>query len=43
MGDPTKASSEKGKKMWGIMISHLVSFVEVIKELALEEIYQKRY
>lgn len=43
MGDPTKASAEKGKKIWGIMIGHLVAFVEVIKELALEEIYQKRY
>jgi len=43
MGDPTKASAEKGKKLWEIMIAHLVAFVEDLKGMTLEEIYQKRY
>ena len=43
MGDPTKATAEKGKKIWEIMIGHLVAFVEEIKRMNLEEIYQKRY
>ena len=43
MGDPTKATAEKGKKMWEIMIGHLVAFVEAIKGMNLEEIYQRRY
>lgn len=43
MGDPTKASAEAGNKMWEIMISHLVAFVEDLKDMTLEEIYQKRY
>ena len=43
MGDPTKASSEKGKKMMAVMIMHLVEFVEDLKRLSLDEIYQRRY
>lgn len=43
MGDPTKANAEKGKKMWEIMIEHLVNLVEDLKSLTLEEIYQRRY
>jgi len=43
MGDPTKASIEKGKKMWQIMIAHLVAFVEDLKSMTLEEIHQRRY
>ncbi|WP_020529395.1 creatininase family protein [Flexithrix dorotheae] len=43
MGDPTKATAEKGKKMWDIMIAHLVKFVEEIKSSKLEDLYQKRY
>ncbi len=43
MGDPTKANAEKGKKMWEIMVAHLVGFVEEIKKSKLEELYQKRY
>jgi creatinine amidohydrolase len=43
MGDPTKATAEKGKKMWQIMIAHLVEFVEEIKKSKLEDLYQKRY
>jgi len=43
LGDPTKASAEKGKKMWDLMVKHLVELVEDIKSLSLDEIYQKRY
>ena len=43
LGDPTKASREKGKKMWSIMIKHLVEFVEDLKGMSLDEIYHKRY
>ena len=43
MGDATKATAEKGKKMWEIMISHLVKFVEEIKRSKLEDLYQKKY
>ncbi|WP_339712313.1 creatininase family protein [uncultured Kriegella sp.] len=43
MGDATKASAEKGRKMWELMIHHMVRFVESIKNTPLEELYQKRY
>ncbi|WP_419658115.1 creatininase family protein [Desulfosarcina variabilis] len=43
MGDPTKASREKGQKMWAMMISHLVSFVDQLKQMTLKEIYQRKY
>ena len=43
LGDPTKASLEKGEKMWAVMIKNLVEFVEDLKSLSLDEIYQKRY
>ncbi len=43
LGDPTKASKEKGKKIWTIMIKHLVEFVEDLKNMSLDEIHHKRY
>jgi len=43
LGDPTKASREKGEKYWDIMIRNLVEFVEDIKGMSLDEIYQRRY
>jgi creatinine amidohydrolase/Fe(II)-dependent formamide hydrolase-like protein/7-cyano-7-deazaguanine synthase in queuosine biosynthesis len=43
MGDPSKATAEKGRRMWQIMISHLVTFVEDLKRMSLEEIHQRRY
>ncbi len=43
MGDATKASAEKGKRMWEIMIAHMVKFVEEIKKSKLEDLYQKKY
>jgi len=43
MGDATKATAEKGAKMWELMISHLVKFTETIKATPLDHLYQKRY
>ena len=42
-GDPTRASREKGEKMWQIMIQRLVELVESLKRMSLDEIYQRRY
>ncbi|MDY7032125.1 MAG: creatininase family protein, partial [Thermodesulfobacteriota bacterium] len=43
LGDPTKASAEKGRKIWELMIQNLTELVEDLKNLSLDEIYQKRY
>lgn len=43
LGDPTKASREKGEKIWEIMIKHLVEFVEDLNSMSLDEIYHKRF
>ncbi len=43
LGDPTKGNREKGRQMWEVMIKHLVAFVEDLKGMSLDEIYQKRY
>ena len=43
MGDATKADAQKGEKMWEIMIAHLVSFIEDLKQVSLEELHQRRY
>jgi creatinine amidohydrolase/Fe(II)-dependent formamide hydrolase-like protein len=42
LGDPLKASREKGQKIWSLMIEHLKNFVEMIKSMSLQEIYEKR-
>jgi creatinine amidohydrolase/Fe(II)-dependent formamide hydrolase-like protein len=43
LGDPTKASAEKGKQIWEVVIKNLVLFVEHLKGLTLEEIYDRKY
>ena len=43
MGDPMKADPAKGKKLWEIMVAHLVRFVEEVKRTDLEDLYQRRY
>ncbi len=43
MGDPSKASMEKGRRIWSVMVKNMVEFVEDIKGMTLEEIYQRRY
>ncbi|MBD3178745.1 MAG: creatininase family protein [Candidatus Latescibacteria bacterium] len=43
IGDPTRASAEKGERIWQVMIAHLVALVEDLKGMSPDEIYQKRY
>ena len=43
MGDPTKASAEKGRRMWAAIVRNLVELVEDLKGMSLDEIYQRRY
>jgi len=43
LGDPTRASREKGEKMWEVMVKNLVELVEELKGMTLEEIYERRY
>ena len=40
LGDPTRATAEKGRRFWALMIRHLVDFVERIKAMTLDEITQ---
>ena len=42
LGDPTRASPEKGRRMWEVMVQHLVAFVETIKPMTLSEIHEQR-
>ncbi|MDT8435260.1 MAG: creatininase family protein, partial [Gemmatimonadota bacterium] len=42
LGDPTRASAAKGERMWEIMASHLVAFVEALKTMTLAEIHERR-
>jgi creatinine amidohydrolase/Fe(II)-dependent formamide hydrolase-like protein len=42
LGDPTKATAEKGRAMWEAMIGHLTDFVETLKPLSLAEIHERR-
>jgi creatinine amidohydrolase/Fe(II)-dependent formamide hydrolase-like protein len=41
MGDPTKATREKGDQIWQVMIRNLVEFVEQLKHMSLDEIHQR--
>jgi len=43
LGDPTKATQEKGERMWTVMIKNLVELVEHLKQMTLREIYQTKY
>jgi len=43
LGDPTRASAEKGRRIWDIMVRNLVELIEHLKRMPLEEIYQRRY
>ncbi len=43
MGDPTRASADKGRRMWEVMVRNLVEFVEDLRDLSLDEIHQRRY
>jgi creatinine amidohydrolase/Fe(II)-dependent formamide hydrolase-like protein len=39
-GDPTRATREKGERMWEVMVEHLVALVTSIQGLSLDEIHQ---
>jgi creatinine amidohydrolase len=43
MGNASIATAEKGRKIWEIMIGHLVKMVDSIKNTPLDELYQKSY
>jgi creatinine amidohydrolase/Fe(II)-dependent formamide hydrolase-like protein len=43
LGDPSRASAEKGERIWQVTIDHLVRLVETLKTLSLEEIYARRH
>ncbi len=43
LGDPEKATAEKGARMWRVMVDNLVELVEHLKGMSLEEIHQRRY
>jgi mycofactocin system creatininase family protein len=43
LGDPTRATVEKGERLWQVMVDHLVRFVKDLRDLTLDEIYEKRY
>jgi creatinine amidohydrolase/Fe(II)-dependent formamide hydrolase-like protein len=43
LGDPTIGDAKKGEKIWSVMIANLVEFVEDLKRMTLDEIYQRRY
>ncbi len=43
LGDPTRASVEKGERIWEVTIDHLVRLVETLKTLSLEEIYARKH
>ncbi len=42
LGDPTRATRDKGEKLWAIMIDHLVAFLEDLKVLRLGELRSRR-
>lgn len=43
LGDPTRADPEKGRRMWDLMVKNLAEFVEDLKGMSLDELYQRRY
>jgi creatinine amidohydrolase/Fe(II)-dependent formamide hydrolase-like protein len=43
LGDPTKASREKGERMWAVIVRNLVRLVEDLKSMSLDEIHERRY
>jgi len=43
MGNATLGTSEKGEKMWQVMIQKMTEFVETIKNTPSDKLYQNRY
>ncbi|HEX9638979.1 MAG TPA: creatininase family protein [Acidobacteriota bacterium] len=42
LGDPTKASVEKGEKLWQKTVDNMVEFVQELQKLDLDELTKKR-
>jgi creatinine amidohydrolase len=42
MGDPTKATAEKGHAIWKIMVHNLVELVEALRDTPLDQLYRRR-
>ena len=43
MGNAKLATAEKGRMMWEVMIKKMTEFVETIKNMLGDELYQKKY
>ncbi len=43
LGDATRATREKGERIWDVMVRRLVELVEDLASLSLDEIHQRRY
>ena len=43
IGAPTKATAEKGRQMWAIILDHLVKFIDEVKNSKVEDLHQRRY
>ncbi len=43
LGDPTRASVEKGQAMWTVMVDQLHAFVRDLQAMSLEDLYDRRY
>ncbi len=43
IGDATKATAQKGRRIWQAMIAHLVTLVEDIKSMTLDELHHRKY
>jgi creatinine amidohydrolase/Fe(II)-dependent formamide hydrolase-like protein len=42
MGDPGKATADKGERIWKIMVDNLVDLIEHLKGMSLDEIHERR-
>ncbi len=42
LGDPTKATGEKGKQIWDLMVRNLVAFVETLQGTSLDELLNRQ-
>ncbi len=43
LGDPTRATREKGQRIWALMVRPLVEFVEALRGTSLDELLHRRY
>jgi creatinine amidohydrolase/Fe(II)-dependent formamide hydrolase-like protein len=43
LGDPTRATAEKGRRMWDVMVASLLALVRDLQAASLDDIYERRY